>query len=338
MIMSARNFILTQKELAQHLGVSQMTISRVLNNRPGVGPKLRKKVLEAIKKYNYIPNRIASGLVAGSTKIIGLIIPDITNSFFPEITKSIEKKAREKGYRVILAHSFESYKQECEEITLLLGFSVEGFIIAPSGKQNEIGIYRKLQSLKIPFVFIDRIKEGVKCSCVRTDIRKGAFLLGEYLIKKGYKKWGYLRGPKGISSSEEHFQGLKESLEGRDNSLKSITSVHAGFSEEDGYQAIQRLLDKVRVDVVIGVNDPVAIGAYKFLKEKGVRVPYDVALVGFSDIKSASILEASLTTVREPTWKIGEKAVEILIKEINNPEGEKQQIKLEPELIVRNSG
>ena len=330
-------FIPTQKKLAEKLGISQMSISRVINNRPGVGLKLKQKVLEVMKKSNYIHNRIASGLVSKATKIIGLIVPDITSSFFPEIAKSVEEKARENEYRIILAQSYESYLRECEEINLLLGFYVEGVIIAPAGNQNEIEIYQRLKDLKIPFVFIDRVKEKIKCSSIVTDTKKGAYLLGKYLIRKKYKKWGYLRGPKGIYTSKEHFAGLKKSLQESDKSRNVITSIHAGFFEKDGYRATKRLLAKVKPDVIIGVNDPVAIGAYRFLKENGIKISQDIALAGFSDIKTASIIEPSLTTVKEFPSKIGKKAVEILIEEIQNPEQKKQAIKIEPVFVMRES-
>ncbi|MFA5089245.1 MAG: LacI family DNA-binding transcriptional regulator [Candidatus Omnitrophota bacterium] len=328
----------TQNELARNLRVSQMTISRVLNNQPGVGSKLKEKIFQKMERLGYIPNSIARGLLKKSTRIIGLIIPDITNSFFPEMTKSIEYEAKKKGYHVVLSHSDELYSREKEEINLLLGLRVEGLIIAPTGKQQEIDIYQKLKRLKIPFVFIDRTKKAINCNFVITDTRKGAYTLGRYLVEKGYRKWGYLRGPEGISSGEEHFEGLKKSLKEAGFPLNSIVSVQAGFFEEGGYRACQELLRKIKPDVIIGVNDPVAIGAYHFLKEKGIKIPENVALVGFSDIKPVDILESPLTTVREFPLTVGKRAVEVLFDEINEPGHKNLQEKVEPQLIIRKSG
>ncbi|HLD29954.1 MAG TPA: substrate-binding domain-containing protein, partial [bacterium] len=281
---------------------------------------------------------IARGLLKRSTQIIGLIIPDITNSFFPEITKSVEDEVKKSGYHVILSHSDELYPHEKEEINMLLGLRVEGLLIAPAGNQKELDIYYKLKRLKIPFVFVDRIKSKIACSSVVTDSRKGAYALGRYLIKKGYRKWGYLRGPEEISSSEEHFEGLKESLREAGLPPGSIISAKAGYFEEEGYQAAGELLRKTKPDVIIGVNDPVAIGAYRFLKEKGIRIPEDIALVGFSDVKSADIIESPLTTVREFPSTIGRSAVALLLEEINNPGRKNRHLKIEPELIIRKSG
>ena len=329
--------IVTQKELAKRLGISQMTISRVLNSRPGASNKLRDKVLKAIEQSGYIHDHVAAGLRAKSTRIIGLVIPDVAHSFFPDITRSIEKKATKDGYSIILSHSYESYSEECKQINLLLGLKVSGLIIAPSGKQNEVDIYQKLQKLKIPFIFIDRIKKKMNCSSVITDIQDGAVKLGDYLINKGYKKCGYLAGPRGVSSSDEHCRGLKKSWRKNGFDVDSLVTIQAGFGEKQGYVAVKKLLDKCDPDVIVAVNDLVAIGAYRFLREKGIKVPQDIALVGFSDLAFSDMLEVPLTTVREKTGLIGQKAIDILIQEIENTNQLAQQIVIDTELIIRKS-
>jgi LacI family transcriptional regulator len=328
---------ITQTELARRLGVSQMTVSRVLNNRPGVKPEVQKKIRKGMKKYNYVPDRIASGLRSSTTNVIGLVIPNVTDSFFPDITRSVEKEAKKHGFSIILSHSNELYDLECEELLLLRGFRVRGYIIAPSGNQNDIHIYEELQKDKVPFVFIDRIKKKISSSYVVTDIKRGSYEIGTYLASKGYRKWGYLKGPKGVFSSDQHEKGLKEALKKLAPSKCMMVSVQAGFREEDGYEAIKKLLRKSKPDVIVAVNDLVAIGSYRYLKEHNLRVPQDIGLVGFSDLRFVDILEVPLTTVREPTSEIGKKAMEVLLEEINNPSRAKQQVVLEPKLIIRKS-
>ena len=328
---------LDQKELAKRLGVSQMTISRVLNSQTGVSKKLREKILKFVEQCDYVHDQVAAGLRAKSTQVFGLVIPDVSYSFFPNITKNIECLASKEGYNVILAHSYESYIEECKQINLLLGFRVSGLIIAPAGKQNEIDIYQKLQRLKIPFVFVDRIKKNIDCSSVVTDIEKGAAEMANYLIQKGYKKWGYLAGPSGVSSSDEHLRGLKKSLTAAGLDESSMVMVRAGFDQEHGYKAVQKLLSQVNPDVIVAVNDPVAIGAYRFLKEKGIKVPGDMGLVGFSDLESSDILEVPLTTVRERTNVIGQKAISLLLNEKSSSVATRQKLRIAGELIIRNS-
>ena len=179
-------------ELARRLGVSQMTVSRVLNNSPGVSNEMKKRIRKAMTKYDYIPDRIASGLRSSTTNAIGLVIPDVTDSFFPQITRSVEEQASKFGFSTILSHSDASYELECSELNMLRGFRVRGFIIAPSGNQNDIDIYQQLRKEKAPYVFIDRIKKKIPSSYVVTDIRRGGREIGIYLATKGYRKWGYL--------------------------------------------------------------------------------------------------------------------------------------------------
>ncbi len=328
---------LTQQELAKRLGVSQMTVSRVLNGQTGVGKKLRSRVLQAVQEYDYVHDYIAAGLKTNATKVIGLVIPDVSNSFFPEVTKSIKEKSMEAGYSILLAHTEESYKLECEEINLLRGFKVEGLIIAPAGGQEDTQVYERLLRQGIPFVFIDRFKSRIDCSYVVTDMKQGAIQIGEYLFGKGYSKWGYLAGPKDVSVCNDHYEGLCEVLRGHGESQERIISVDAGFYEEDGYKAACKLMEKCRPDVIVAMNDAVAIGAYRFLKSKKISVPGDVALVGFSDLKAADLLEVPLTTVREATDDIGRRAIEILLEEIADPSRKARKEKLVPKLIVRKS-
>jgi DNA-binding LacI/PurR family transcriptional regulator len=328
---------ITQKELARRLKISQMTISRVLNDRPGVSPKLKQEILEQMHRHGYVHDQIAAGLRSKTTRTIGLIVPDITNSFFPEITRSIEMEARKQEYRIILTQNYESYDQEVNVISLLRGIRVAGMIIAPSGSQNDVKIYQELKKLDIPFVFVDRIKEKVDCSFVVTDVEKGAWELGRYLIQRGYRRWGYIGGPEGVSSSEDHLRGICRSLKEAGHDPDKMVRVMAGFSESEGNQAARVLLDRTRPEVIVCINDPVALGVYTHLKELKLRVPDAVALAGFSDLKWSGLLEVPLTTVREPTAEIGRWAIRILLEEIANPRAVRQKMKLEPELVIRQS-
>ncbi len=328
---------MNQKELAKSLGISQMTVSRVLNNKPGAGKKLRSKIMKAVKQSGYIHDHVAAGLRANSTRIIGLVIPDVAYSFFPDITKSIEESAARDGYNIILAHSHSSYIEESRQIALLLGLKVSGLIIAPAGKQNELEIYQKLQKRGVPFVFIDRIKNKINCSSVVSDIEEGAAGIIGYLLDKGYKSPGYLAGPYGVSSSDEHFKGIKKGLKRAGINPELMTTSRAGFTEIEGYNAAEKLLGKCTPDVIIAANDLVAIGAYKLLREKGIMVPKEIALAGFSDLAFSDLLAVPLTTVRENTNEIGKRAIETLMQKIENPDIGFQQIVIKTELIIRKS-
>lgn len=326
-----------QQEIARLLGVSQMTISRVLNDRPSVAPKLKNKILRKSRQLGYVHDRVAAGLKSRATRVIGLIIPDVNASFFPEITTSIERRASKEGYGVILAHTHEAYAAERDAVHMFRGFRVEGFIIAPAGRQNEIDVYGKLGEAEIPFVFVDRTKKKVDCSFVATDIEQGTLELGRYLVGNGYRKWAYLEGLSGVSSSMEHSRGLRRSVAEQAKGHVEIVSVPAGFHEEGGYKAARELFKKWSPDVVIGVNDAVAIGALRFMKERKLKVPKDIALAGFSDLRAMDMLDVPLTTVREPTAEIGKRSFEILLDEIRNPALTKRTVRLRPTLVARES-
>lgn len=327
-----------QQSIAQRLGVSQMTVSRVVNNRAGVGKKLREKILAEIRKSGYVLDNIAAGLRGSGTKIIGLVIPDVSNSFFPEITTAIETAARENGYWVTLAHSHEDYALECQAINMLRGFRVEGFIIAPCGGQNDIDIYQTLEKAGTPYVFIDRLKTDFDANAVVTDVYHGAYELGKYLCAKGYRRWGYLRGLKGVYHTKQHSAGLRKSISESGKDIE-IIEVTAGFEEDQGYEAAEKLFEKAQhqPDVIVAVNDPVAYGALAYLKQKGLRVPKDIALAGFSDLKLSGKLEVPLTTVAEATVQMGVEAFALLKNMIENPDGKPQCHKLQPKLIIRGS-
>lgn len=327
---------ITQQILARQLGVSQMTVSRVRNNQPGVSAVLRAKILKALQSRHYVRDRMAMGLRGAPSRVIGLIIPDVSASFFPDITAAIERQASAKGYRVILAHSHESYEREVQEVNLLREFRVDGFIIAPAGAADQIEVYRQLQKLRIPFVFMDRIKRKIACPAVVTDFIAGAAALGHYLLKKGYRRWGYLTGPAGITMTEEHRQGLQQVIRHTPGVVK-IHEVETGFSEADGYRAMPRLLCRFKPDLVVAINDSVALGAYRLLNERRLRIPHDIALAGFSNAKMTDLLAVPLTTVAEQTTAIGRQAFHLLLQALAGAGRPRQVIRLAPTLIVRAS-
>lgn len=326
---------LKQRELARKLRVSQMSISRVLNNRPGVSDALRQKILAKMETFGYVPDRMAAGLRGKPSGIIGLIIPDVSSSFFPDITLAIEECVSEHGKRVILAHSHESYEREAAEISMLRQFRVDGYIIAPAGGQNETDIYRKLQGLGIPFVFIDRYKKAIKCDRVATDIAGGTCELGQYLVRKGYRHWAYARGPRGITSSDEHAKGLLKSMRDSRNSRIELRTIAAGFGEDDGYRVAGRLIAGKKPDVIIAVNDSAAIGIYRYLRDHGWAVPRDVALAGFSNLALTDMLEVPLTTVAEQTGEIGKRAFELLLRRMQQPDAPPQELHIPARLVSR---
>jgi len=327
--------IRTQKELAKKFKISQMTISRALNDRPGVSQELKERILAYVEKYGFSTNRIAGSLVSGRTKIIGLVVPSMSYSFFPEITNCIEEICRERGYYTVLCHTGENYDRTAKEIRLLMGLRIAGLIIAPPANSNKINIYRELDKKHIPYVFIDRYLLGLKNSFVVSDSKKGSYEAVKYLISLGHRDILFIKGPPKATSAKDIYSGYVKAI--KEYKLKEIT-LPSGFEEKDGYMAIKKMADSgLKPTAIMAVNDLVAIGALEALNELKINVPDDISLVGFSDLSIASKLSVPLTTVREDTQAMGEKAAEILFRMIDKKEKIVERIKLETKLIIRKS-
>lgn len=327
-----------QKELARDLKISRTSISRALNDLPGVSAELKAEIITEAKKKGYVHNNIARSLAVGKTNMLGLIIPCVTHSFFSEITRSIESVAKKRGYHVVLFHTDESYEQEKEGINLLRQLRVGGFIIAPAFDQKDISIYKDLKNNKIPFVLIDRYLKSFECNYVVTDSAVGAREIVTHLIKLGHKKIGHISGPLQASFAQDVLAGYRQVLNENNIPFREEWVKTGGFENEDGYRCMKEFLEmEDKPAAIFAVNDPVAIGAFHAIKEAGLKVPDDIALVGFSDIESASLLEVPLTTVKEPTEDIGKIATEILIDEIEEGIKEARGVMLKPKLVVRES-
>lgn len=324
-----------QKDIARIFKVSQMTISRVLNNKPGVSPKLRESILNYIEKSGFSTNRIASSLATGKSKMIGLLVPSVSHSFFPQITDKIEELCQNNGYYPVLYHTKEDYNQTLHGIKLLVSLRVAGFIIAPPANSGETAIYKELDRKKIPYVFIDRYLPGVNSSYVVTDSKNGEYAAVKYLLSLGHRNIVFIKGPARTSSARDTCSGHRKAI--REYGLKEKT-FPGGFEEEDGYRTAKEIVDsEVNPTAIAAVNDPVAIGVMQYLNEVGIKVPDDISLLGFSDIKMSSRLRVPLTTVREDVTGMAEKSIDILFRMIDGKRKIVEKVKLGTRLIIRKS-
>jgi len=329
----------TQRDIAKELNLSQMTVSRALNNSLNIEANTKKLILKTAKKMGYVHNRIASGLISGKTHTIGLIVPSVSHSFFPEITRNIEEVSRQYGYHVILCHSEESHLRVREEINLLRELRVDGMIITPAANQKDAKTYRKLKKEDVPFVLIDRYLPELDCNYVVTDNLLGGIEVTEYLIKLGHSRITHIRGPENASSSQDIFEGYCNALEESNISLDKSLVIEGGFNIEDGYRAGKKILKlKKKPTAIFAVNDLAAIGICNALVERDIAVPKDMAVVGYSDIELASMFRVPLTTYKEPTKEVGRMAAQILMDEIETKtENEPRKVILKGKLIIRES-
>lgn len=341
--MKKRN--VTIKDIARDAKVSIATVSMILNDKDKkISAATRIRVLDIAKSLNYIPNTMARSLVTRQTKTIGLIMPDITNPFFPEIARGAEDKASESNYSIIYCNTDDNIDREDKCIDNLTEKMVDGIILAHSSDRGEISYGLKRNG--VPIVLIDRDFNFPNIvGKVLVNNKEASFKGVNYLLEKGYKNIIYIAGPISTQTSKDRLEGYKVALfekgmEYRDNYVKI-----GDYKSQWGEIAVQQFLNEgISFDSIFCGNDLIAIGAIKALKNEGIEVPGDVGVMGFDDIYMASMMDPELTTIRQPNYEMGYKAAELLINELNNKSDniekgsiDVKKIILETELIIRKS-
>ncbi|RAO99180.1 hypothetical protein PW5551_05360 [Petrotoga sp. 9PW.55.5.1] len=331
-----KNSRLTIEDIANIANVSKATISYVINEKPGVSKEVRQKVKKIIEEYNYVPNSAARGLAGEKTHFIGLVIPDISDIFYANIIRGVEKTSNKLGFFLNLLTTHAQAEREQQVIKLFNKSMVDGLIVmAYYLKDQYIDI---LTESGIPFVFIDYPPKNEEIYSVLVDNESGAFEATEYLIFLGHKKIAFLEGSKVAWDSKARFEGYLKALKAHSLEFNPNLVENGNFTKEEGYLATKRLLiKKEKFTAIFSANDQMAIGAIRALKEAGLKVPDDISIVGFDNIEASSIIEPPLTTVSQPIYEMGKKAVDVLVKLINKEEVREKKIMLKTKLIERHS-
>ncbi|MTI67348.1 MAG: LacI family transcriptional regulator [Firmicutes bacterium] len=330
---------ITIKDIASLSGVSTTTVSKILNNKDkDISKETRKKVLKIIKEKNYVPSTVARSMVTRKTKTIGLVIPDITNPFFPELARGAEDKANEAGYNIMFCNTDDDLDKEEKYINMLVEKMADGIIFTQSDKRTEGFKNTSLNS--IPIILIDRDMdyEGIKGKVLVNNF-DGSYKGVSYLLKKDYKKIAFISGPLTLNTGLERLKGYKKALKDFSVEYDDNLVIIGEYKREWGFEAIDILMNKnLDFDAVFCGNDLIAISVIKKLKELGKSIPEDVAVLGFDDIYMADLIEPELTTIRQPNYKMGYKAAELLINVLENPNKKmNEKIILDTELIIRKS-
>lgn len=337
----------TIKDIAREAKVSYATVSRALNHKYGVHPATLERILAIAKRLNYTPNAIARGLVTRRTKTLGLILPDITNPFFPEVARGVEEGAQERGYSVFLCNTNWEHSREKEYIRLLTEKRIDGLILAPiSNSATEVEW--ELPD-EIAVVYVSNVPRNTERSYVEIDNIQGGFIATKHLIDAGFDEIGFIGAMEGSLTVDERLEGYRMAFE-RSGIPVDERHVHLGhFRQETGYRVIRSMIETGNFPrAVFAENDLIALGVLQGVRDSGLNVPADIAVVGFDDIPFASFQDIQLTTVYQPKYEMGRLGVQILIEEISrnasttegDPEGgngHSRRVVLEPELIVRGS-
>lgn len=337
--------MVTLKQIAEELGISVATVSKALKEYSDVNKKTRALVRETAHRLNYKPNSFAVNLRTKESKTIGIIIPEIVHHFFSSVIKGIVSQAEKKGYLVIMLQSNESYELEKKQLDLLISKRVDGVLISLANNTKNFDHIKNIISQDIPLVMFDKIAKVVNCSKVIIDDRKAAYMATQHLINIGCKKIAHFRGPILPQNSIDRFLGYKQALIDNninyDPSLVYINECSDKSFEEGKKNAKQLLKDHRDVDGIFINTDLVAIGAMTLFLEKGIKIPEQINIVGFSNWFMSSVISPSLTTVDQPGFKMGKKAFKILYKEMmakkQNKNFKYKQVVLDTDLVVRNS-
>ncbi|MPQ43948.1 LacI family DNA-binding transcriptional regulator [Clostridium tarantellae] len=326
---------ITLLDVAKEVNLSKTTVSMVLNNKQiNVSDATRKRIFEAAKRLNYIPNSVARSLSTKKSYTIGFIIPDIENPFFSEMAKAIETEAEKHGYSIILCNTFNSGKKEEEYIKLLISKLVDGVILV-CGEENNEGM-KILEKNKVPFVIVDRrVSSNEIFNEVFCDNKYGIKLGIEYLINKGFKKIAFVGEKKNerfLNSRLEYFKELSKEY----NIFNEHLIEKDYFSMEGGIAATERLVHKnLHIEAIFYSSDVMAIGGMKYLLKNGYKIPDDMSILGYDNIGICSFIEPELTTIAQPIYKMGADACSLLINIINDISAEGTIIKLPSYLVER---
>ena len=327
-------------DIARELGLSPSTVSRALVDHPDVRNETKERVRHLAKKLHYFPNPIAQSLKSNQTRTLGVIVPEIKHDFFSSAISGIEEVAYQLGYSIILCQSNESFEREVVNTNLLMHHRVAGLLVSISQNTVSGGHFRDLLKRRIPLVFFDRACEDVSASRVIIDDYKSAFEAVMYLVRQGYRKIAHFAGPRDLAICRKRRDGYLDALRQAEIEVRDELILYGGMHEDDGYASMGALLKEGIVpDAVFAVNDPVVIGAYQKIREAGLSIPRDIALVGFSNNRITSLVDPPITTVNQPSFEMGKVAAKVLIEAIHSQrfDDQKKTIVLDAELIVRNS-
>ncbi|MEN9909617.1 MAG: hypothetical protein RLZZ540_2766 [Bacteroidota bacterium] len=329
----------TIKDIAAVLGLTPSAVSKALNDHPRISDKTKIAVKEAAIQLDYQPNYLSSALRKGKSNLVGVIIPRVNSHFFSSVVENIEKVLNLNGYNIIMTQSNELYAKECQEIDTLLKIQVDGIIASMANETTDLEYYQKIKSKGTELVLFDRGEEELNVDYVGIDDYKSSHLVIDHLVSQNCKRIAHIAGFKHIRIYKERIRGYKDALEKSGLAAPENWIIESNLRLEDGRRIMQQLLDSPeRPDAVYVAGDIAALGALQVLLENNIKVPEEMALIGFSDEPFTSLTQPSISTVNQHSDQIGKLAAEAFLERINNPNKKTiNRIILEPELIIRQS-
>lgn len=329
----------TIKDIAKELGVSVSTVSRALQDKPEISDETKQLVRETAAKLQYRPNTMAVALKTRKTYSIGVVVPQIVSFFYATVVQGIEQVANELGYQVFVSSSNEDMIKEMQNVYGFLDHRVDGMIVSLSKATDEFVHIHRIEGDNVPLVLFDRTSKEINVPKVVANDADAAYMAVSHLIENGAKRVALITGPEHMLIGRNRFRGYRAALTNHGLPIDNSLIVRCNLTVDNAKQATSELLNlKNRPDAIFGINDDVAIGALYAIKEKGLSIPDDVAVVGFSNSRRSSYMEPALSTLDQNPLKIGILAAKLLFDQIEGkPVAEGKEIIVPATLIVRAS-
>lgn len=329
--------MVTIRDVAKQAGVSVATVSHVINGTRKVAPETEARVRRVMEELGYQPNAIAQSLRRRATYAVGVLVSDITNPFFATLVRGVEDAALEAGYSVIVCNSDEDPEKEDMYIRALWRRRIDGMLIAPT-RDGTSPALQELVKRNLPFVFVDRKAKGVKAPAVLSDNVGGAYLATKHLIERGHRRIGIVLGIPGATTTEERFAGYCQALKEAGIPLVAELVTWGRYRVEGGRQAAATLLSlRDPPTAIFSTNNLMTVGVLQELDRRGVRIPDEMALVGFDDSEWAELVQPPLTVAAQSPYEIGRRGFELLYAWITDREKQIKDVRIPVQLRLRRS-
>lgn len=327
-------------DIARELNISKSTVSRALTGHPNVNENTKKLVLELAEKMDYQRNMLAISLITNKTNTIGIIVPELVNSYFSRVIIGSQEAAYQAGYNVIICQSNENYDQEISNVNIMLSSRVDGVLVSMTKETRNFDHLKRFEKKGIPIVFFNRVCDEMIVPKVIVDDFEGAFKLTEHLIEIGKRRIAHLAGPDNLIISRKRKEGYLAALKKHQIEIDDELIIPYDLNLDKVKIYVNHLINLPhKPDAIFAINDPTAIEVIQILKSKKIKIPKDIAVAGFSNDNYSAFIDPPLTTVAQPVEEIGKVATELLIDQINRDVKDWKAVTkmLDTQLVIRNS-
>lgn len=315
--MKPKKSSVTIKEIAQQLGLSKSTVSRALHDSSEISTETKQKIMALVEKLDYLPNPVALSLLKSRSYTLGVLVPEIDNPFFSAVISGIEEVAYNQGYHVTIYQSHESYSREVLNVKHIYTRRTDGLIVSISIETTNYDHFGRLQEHAFPMVFFDRVWEESDTDKVVVDDFEGAYKATEHLIQQGCRRIAHLAGPETLAISQKRMHGYRAALIDHNLTVPANYIVRSNFTTEGALEAAGQLIDRPdRPDGIFSANDRMALGLHLAMRQRGLSIPGDVALIGFTNLPMATLIDPPLSSMVQPAFEMGQTAARLLIDRI----------------------